>query len=135
MRKTIGTLGLAFLTQITFSQSDSLQLFEDSIFIPGCMEVPPKYPGGHAAMQRFFVANIRYPEGAEAISGTIIVQYAIDTFGNVVNIKISKGICYELDEEAIRLIRLLKGWTPATLNGRKIVYYFTQPFTVCAASD
>ena len=135
MSKAIATLVLALLAQITYSQSDSLQLFEDSIFNSGCIEFPPKYPGGHAAMERFFVANLRYPDGEEGINGKIIIQFAVDTFGNVINIKISKGICHELDQEAIRLIRLLKGWTPATLNGRKIVYYLTQPFTICAAND
>ena len=137
MRRTITTLGLILIVQMTFAQSDTSELFKDPIFSLGCIEFPPKYPGGYAAMQRLFVASMKYPEVAEkeAIEGKVIIQYAVDALGNTINIKVFKGVCYELDQEAARLIKLLNGWTPATLNGKKIIYFLNQPFTFCATKD
>ena len=137
MHRTLTTLGSILLVQITFAQSQTLKLSEDPTSNLGCIEFPPKYPGGYAAMQKLFVKSMRYPEAAEkeGIEGKVIIQYAVDTLGNTINIKVFKGVCYELDLEAARLIKLLNEWIPATLNGKKIIYYFNQPFTFCATKD
>ena len=82
-------------------------------------------------MRKLFTQNMRYPKTAEkqGIGGKIIVQYAVDTFGNTIDVKIIKGVRDDLDKEAIRLIKLLKDWIPATLNGHKTTHYLMQPFT------
>ena len=65
---------------------------------------------------------MKYPAQAEkqGIGGKVIIQYTVDTFGNTVNIKVYKGVCDDLNQEAIRLTSLLKNWIPATQNGKKI---------------
>lgn len=51
-----------------------------------------------------------YPKKAEEnnISGTVIVSFDIDSTCSIVNIKIVKGIGYGCDEEAIKLVKLIK---------------------------
>jgi hypothetical protein len=47
--------------------------------------------------------------------------------GNIMDIKIVKGIRDDIDKEAIRLIGLLNGWTPGTQNGKKVKVVFNLP--------
>ncbi len=116
-------LSIAFILggQLCFSQFDSLKQSE-VVFTSGCLEIPPKYPGGRDAIIKLFTDSMKYPAQAEkqGIGGKVIIQYTVDTFGNTVNIKVYKGVCDDLNQEAIRLTSLLKNWIPATQNGKKI---------------
>jgi protein TonB len=117
------------LPYFSFSQIDSLknnELFASS----GCIELPPKYKGGQKAMVRLFADNMKYPTTTErqGIGGKVSILYTVDTFGKTTDIKVLIGVHEDLNQEAIRLIRLLKNWTPGTVNGRKINFYRNQPF-------
>ena len=70
----------------------------------------PKYPGGSEAFKKFIAENLRYPDAAlEAkIEGSVIVEYDISDDGLVYNPHILKGLGYGCDEEAVRLIGLLR---------------------------
>ncbi|MCX6226240.1 MAG: energy transducer TonB [Bacteroidia bacterium] len=70
----------------------------------------PAYPGGKKAFQEFIAKNVRYPKEAEEanIGGSVIVGYDITDNGFVVNPYIIKGLGYGCDEEAIRVIGLLR---------------------------
>jgi len=70
----------------------------------------PKYPGGSKAFREFIAENLRHPEPAlEAnIQGYVLVEYDIHDNGGVENPRILKGLGYGCDEEAIRVINLLK---------------------------
>jgi TonB family protein len=70
----------------------------------------PSYPGGRKAFQEFMRKNVRYPKEAEEakIEGTVIVGYQITDNGMVLNPYIIKGLGYGCDEEAIRVIGLLR---------------------------
>ena len=115
------TIVFIFGGQLCFSQFDSLKQSE-VVFTSGCLEIPPKYPGGQDAIIKLFTDSMNYPAQSEkqGIGGKVIIQYTVDTLGNTVNMKVYKGVCDDLNQEAIRLISLLKNWIPATQNGKKI---------------
>jgi TonB family protein len=70
----------------------------------------PAYPGGNKAFQEFITKNIRYPKEAEEanIEGSVIVGYDITDNGLIQNIHIIKSLGYGCDEEAMRVIGLLR---------------------------
>ncbi len=70
----------------------------------------PKYPGGSAAFKEFIRTNLQYPkEALEAkAEGFVIVGYDILDTGEVINPHILKGMGHGCDEEALRLISLLR---------------------------
>jgi len=70
----------------------------------------PKYIGGSEAFRKFIAENLRYPDLAlEAnIAGSVIVEYDIHDDGLVYNPRIIKGLGYGCDEEALRVIGLLR---------------------------
>jgi TonB family protein len=70
----------------------------------------PKYIGGSEAFKIFIAENLHYPESAiEAkIEGSVIVEYDISDDGLVYNPHVLKGLGYGCDEEAMRVISLLR---------------------------
>jgi TonB family protein len=70
----------------------------------------PIYPGGGKAMTEFIYQHLRYPESAlQAMpEGVVLVEYDIDYKGNVVDTRVLQGIGHGCDEEACRVVRLLK---------------------------
>ena len=70
----------------------------------------PGYPGGTEALREFIRKNMRYPKEAmqNKIEGTVAVAYEIDHRGTVIDAKIKSGIGYGCDEEAVRLVKMLK---------------------------
>ena len=70
----------------------------------------PQFPGGDKAMLNFIKTQLRYPQEAREnqIEGTVHVKFEINQVGEVTNPKIIAGIGYGCDEEAIRVVQLLK---------------------------
>jgi TonB family protein len=70
----------------------------------------PEYPGGPKALSQFIYEQLRYPpEALElGIEGVVVVEYDIDYQGNVIETRAVLGIGHGCDEEACRVVRLLK---------------------------
>ncbi len=70
----------------------------------------PKYPGGSNAYREFIAANLVYPQAAldAGVEGTVIIEFDILDNGIVQNQRVMKGIGYGCDEEALRLVGLLR---------------------------
>jgi TonB family protein len=76
----------------------------------------PFYEGGKQALDNFISSNIKYPQEAidNNIQGTVKLLFEIDFKGNVSNAKVTAGLGFGCDEEAIRLVELLKYEVPKT---------------------
>ncbi|KAF0129825.1 MAG: periplasmic protein TonB [Bacteroidetes bacterium] len=70
----------------------------------------PQYTGGKKAFNEFLRSQIVYPDQAlkAGVEGSVYVEYEIDDNGIVHNPKVLKGIGYGCDEEALRLVSLLR---------------------------
>jgi len=81
----------------------------------------PQYPGGSDALRKFIDSQLRYPEQAleKRIEGQVHVTYSVSNEGKVDDIEVASGIGYGCDEEAIRVISLLK-YAPADNHGVKV---------------
>lgn len=93
------------------------------------VENMPEYPGGNAALGQFIGANMKYPAEAQAngITGVVYVQYVVDKNGQVSNVKVLRGAHPDLDAEAVRVVRLIKGYKPGTQRGKPVAVQFTIP--------
>lgn len=74
----------------------------------------PSYPGGPKAMRKFLSEQISYPKAAfaEKIEGTVRLRMDIDYQGKVISAKVLSSLGYGCDEEAIRVVKLLRFHTP-----------------------
>lgn len=70
----------------------------------------PEYPGGPKQLTQFLYSNLQYPALAEAagVEGTVLVEYDIDYQGKVVATRVIQGLGHGCDEEACRVVRLLR---------------------------
>ncbi|MFN8143626.1 MAG: energy transducer TonB [Bacteroidia bacterium] len=84
----------------------------------------PNYPGGKKALEKFLTENLKYPETAleNKIEGTVSVSFDLDVFGDVSEVKVKHGIGYGCDEEAIRLVSMLK-FEKKKYKGMRVIFH------------
>ena len=70
----------------------------------------PLYPGGAKALREFVKAHLQYPQDAmeQRIEGVVTIGYQVNDDGFVENPTIVKGLCPSCNEEAIRIVQLLR---------------------------
>jgi TonB family protein len=88
----------------------------------------PLLLNGETTIPSFVSKNIAYPQSAiqKEIQGRVQVKFILSENGIVEDIAVIQGVDVLLDKEAMRIIKLLKFSSPATLNGIKKKIYFIQ---------
>lgn len=78
------------------------------------LEQMPEFPGGMKKMYEFLGNNMTYPvyERDRSIQGKVYVSFVVEKDGTLTNIVILKGVSSGLDEEALRVVRLMPKWNP-----------------------
>ncbi|MEX0987027.1 MAG: energy transducer TonB [Bacteroidales bacterium] len=113
----------------TMADDDEEQIDEEQIFF--IVEDMPTFNGGDPAIEfrKYIAANLDYPEIAaeNGISGRVIVQFAVNSSGRVVDAKIMRSVDPELDKEAIRVVMSSPSWTPGKQRGKAVKVLFTFP--------
>ena len=97
------------------------------------VEQMPELPGGGgqtaivAAIQR----AVKYPALAlhNGVEGKVYASFTVNAKGEIVDLKIVKGLGAGLDEETLRAIKSLPKFIPGKQNGREVSVSFTVPVT------
>ncbi|MCB0508178.1 MAG: energy transducer TonB [Bacteroidetes bacterium] len=81
--------------------------------------VRPSFPGGSEALFKFLDENLKYPEQAqqEKWQGKTLVGFTVNEDGTLSNIRVVKSSWTILDQEALRIIKMMPKWIPANFNG------------------
>lgn len=84
--------------------------------IPALAATKATYPGGDKAMQTYLTTNLVYPAAAKAngVEGMVTVSAQINADGSLGTLKIVRMVDPDLEQEAIRLVKKMPKWTPAT---------------------
>lgn len=79
----------------------------------------PTYVGGQPAMKKFFADNAkpRKPAIETAGYGEVIIEFTVTETGEVANAKLKARVSVSMDEEALRLVRMMPKWNPGLING------------------
>lgn len=90
---------------------------------------PPRFPGGDAALLKFLTSKLKYPAAAldRSLSGKVHVAFTVDPEGHLHDPRVVRGLGAGLDEEALRLVRIMPWWTPGTIQGRPVWVSVTMP--------
>ena len=96
-------------------------------------EEPAKYDNSENSnhnLQVFIGQNLKYPETAisDTIEGTVYITFWVDTLGFTYDHKIARGIREDVDNEALRVAKLIKFYKPAKNNGNPVEDSYTSPF-------
>ena len=89
------------------------------------------------AMYQFLAKNIKYSEEAvkNDSQGRVKVQFTVKTDGSLTDFSVVKGVAPALDKEAVRVIKSMPKWTPATANGKPVESTYTIPVTFKLSGD
>ena len=87
------------------------------------------YPGGPAQFLRFLNKNLKYPDVAmkQNIQGTVVVNFKISKDGSPSNFKVVQSVNKVLDDEALRVLNMMKDWQPAIVGGIYSDSFISQP--------
>ncbi len=119
---TKGTISLPLLENkpIEKPQEESILDFTEKM---------PEFPGGYKALAKFLQQNLMYPNPAinAGIQGKVFLSFIVTKNGQVTAIKVEKGIGFNCDEEAIRVVSLMPNWLPAENNKQKVSFRYRLP--------
>ena len=85
------------------------------------VEEMPEFPGGMSALMDFIRKNLNYDKSLvpeTVVIPRVIVQFVIDEEGNIIHPVVLRGLNLELDEEALRVVRLMPKWKPGRQSGK-----------------
>jgi len=87
------------------------------------------FPGGESEMYAFLGKSLRYPPDARDndIQGRLYASFIIDENGEIIDIKILRGLYPSIDNEAIRVIKSMPNWLPGISENRKAKVRYTLP--------
>ncbi len=74
----------------------------------------PEFPGGWSAFMQWLTKNLKYPVTAkqQKIQGTVVVSFIVNKDGSVANVKVSTSVDPLLDNEALRVTKMMPKWKP-----------------------
>ena len=93
-------------------------------------EAAKPYFADGKTMAQYILANLKYPEAAKMteVSGTVRLEFVVETDGSVSNIVVQKSVGGGCDNEAIRLLQDTH-WIPALKNDQYVRSHNTQDIT------
>lgn len=87
----------------------------------------PIFKGGNKEFSKFLYGNLKYPKAAleNEVEGMVIVRYDINYKGDVIKAKVISSLGHGCDEEAVRVIKMMKFDIPKGPRKLKIIFHRT----------
>lgn len=105
------------------------EIDRDSIYISP--SIPPSFSGGIEAMKAFFAQNLKVPQVLEGqeIKGRVFIRFVVRKDGRIDKVHLVKGPNDECNAEAIRVIKMMPNWLPASDKGDNVSAYHVLPIS------
>ena len=73
-------------------------------------------------MADYISKSVVYPEKAQAdnVQGKVYVQFVVETDGSIAEATVLRGVGGECDDEALRVVKSMPKWHPATFKGKPV---------------
>ena len=73
-------------------------------------------------INQFIRHDLKWLDNGTECYGNVYVQFVVETNGSISNIKIVRGLdgCVGYNEEALRVVKLMKSWTPGIKDNHKV---------------
>lgn len=85
-------------------------------------QTQPEFPGGADSLKMFLTRNMVYPEASRVArkQGHVFVGYKVDRTGAIKDPYILSSVADDIDAEALRLVKMMPSWIPATVAGKPV---------------
>jgi protein TonB len=92
------------------------------------VEYESRFPGGQKAWMEFLNTHLSYPKKAvrKRIEGTVVVQFIVAKDGSISSLEAISGDPI-LEEAAVKAMKEMPNWIPATQNGARVKSFKKQP--------
>lgn len=80
-------------------------------------DVEAEFPGGYEEWKKYLLSELKYPEISLEMGnqGIVYVTFVIEIDGSVSDVKVLKGVSFDIDREAKRVIRNSPKWIPGRI--------------------
>jgi len=111
------------------AQENNTNIIQENDSVFTSVDTKAEFTGGEKAMMTFLNQNINYPIQAveQCIQGKVFVKFIIEKDGSISNIEVDKSAHKTLDDESVRLVKLMPKWQPAKNKEEVVRSYFTLP--------
>ena len=77
-------------------------------------DVEAEFPGGYEEWKKYLLSELKYPEISLEMGnqGIVYITFVIEIDGSVSDVKVLKGVSFDIDREAKRVIRNSPKWIP-----------------------
>jgi TonB family protein len=88
-----------------------------------------EFPGGYEKMNKFINKQKRYEtkNQEEGHVGVVAVSFIVETDGKLDSVKVVQPLTEYYNNEAMRIIKAMPKWKPATQNGKAVRTQLTFP--------
>lgn len=102
----------------------------DSVYT--IVDIRPKFPDKFLDLDEYIAKKYRYPEIAieSSIQGKVYIQFVVTSVGEVINVKILRGVDPTIDREAIKVVANLPDFEPGKINGENVNAYYVIPIDI-----
>jgi Gram-negative bacterial TonB protein C-terminal len=94
-------------------------------------EIMPEYVGGYLELLKFIQKNIHAPAILDKTnppaSTKVYVQFIVGKEGIIRSVKITKGINVAIDNEVLRVIKMMPNWKPGMRGGKTVAVQMNLP--------
>jgi len=92
----------------------------------------PEFPGGDQAVLDYIYLNFKYPKNTidNNITGKVYVEFVVNEFGKVVEVRVLRGLDESSTKEAIRVVSSLPEWKPGKQDGNPVRVKFVVPIVL-----
>ena len=94
------------------------------------VEEKPSFNGGDAnEFSKWVNSRLVYPEIAKenGVQGRVTLQFTVNAYGSVSNVKVLRGVDSSLDKEAVRVVSSSPKWKPGKQRDRAVKVTYTFP--------
>lgn len=116
---------------VTYEFWDSLGV---ALNPPYDASISPIPVGGMSVLYDFLGENIVYPQSAidNDILGKVYIQFVVEKNGEITEVKVFEGVHQLLDNEALRIVKMMPPWEPGMMHNRLVRYRYKLPinFTI-----
>jgi len=94
-------------------------------------DIPDEMPAPGYNLVEYIAANVQYPRTAwkEGKQGVVRISFVVNEDSSISNCEVMDSVCEELNLEALRIVKSLPKWKPATHEGKPAKHSVVLPIT------
>lgn len=115
-------LAFVFLSAGLKAQTSAIMAGDTTVYSDSVVNIKPEFPGGKTKLNTFLGRTVRYTAEAREhnTQGKVIVTFIVEKNGVITNLKIKKSLSRSLDNETLRVIKLMPQFTPGMLKDQYV---------------